>query len=203
MSNYKWVLDAGHGGMVNGHYATAPRKMCKFNDGLTIYEGVINRHVTDKLCNFLDSMAIEYVVISAEHDDLSLQLRVQKADNEYTKDDRCIFVGIHSNAGGGSGFEIFTSVGQTKSDKIAQIFCDVYKKLFPDYPFRNEKKDGDDDKEAEFYVLRKTDCPAVLVENLFFDNRKEAEYLLSEKGQADIALCLFTCIQMVEKLKPI
>lgn len=203
MSNYKWLLDSGHGGLLKGQYVTAPKKMFVFQDGLTIYEGVINRKIMGWLTHIMKKGGIEYDLISDDVDDLSLPVRVQRADNRFQADPRCIFLSIHSNAGGGSGFEIFTSKGQTKSDKVAQIFCEVYKKAFPDYPFRSDQKDGDDDREMDFYVLRKTDCPALLVENLFFDNRKEAEYLLSDKGQQDIAACLFDCILMTEKLKPI
>jgi N-acetylmuramoyl-L-alanine amidase len=197
MSNYVYLLDAGHGGLINGRYVTAPKKMFKFPDGVTIYEGVINRHITDKLAVLLKEADIEYWFIHDPQDDNSLQVRVAKADNAYTKDKRCIFLSIHSNAGAGSGFEIFTSKGQTKSDKIAQIFCEVYKKHFPEYPMRSDKLDGDDDKEEDFYVLRKTDCPAVLVENLFFDNHREALFLLSEKGQQELAQCLFECLKPI------
>ena len=42
-----------------------------------------------------------------------------------------------------------------------------------------------------------------LVENLFFDNRKEADYLLSEIGQQRIAQCIVDSIKAVEALKPI
>ena len=33
------------------------------------------------------------------------------------------------------------------------------------------------------YVLNNTNCPAVLTENLFQDNKKDVEYLLSEEGR--------------------
>ena len=202
-SYFHFLLDAGHGGMVNGHYTTAPRKMFKFSDGTVIYEGVVNRQIINKLVVLLQRAGIDYSLIHDEGDDLSLPVRVSRADNAFRKDPRCIFLSIHSNAGGGSGFEIFTSKGQTKSDKIAQIFCDVYRKNFPDFIMRIDAKDGDDDKEEDFYVLRKTDCPALLVENLFFDNHREALYLLSEKGQQQIAECLLECIQVCENFKPI
>lgn len=208
MSNYKWLIDAGHGGLdKSGHYTTFPRKMYVFPaDMMTIYEGVINRKVADKLANRLKNK-YEYQFIHDKSDDLSLQVRVSRADNAFRKDPRCIFLSIHANAspvpGQGEGNEIFTSKGQTKSDQVAQIFCEVYKKHFPEFKFRSDQIDGDADKEADFYVLRKTDCPALLVENLFFDNRKEAEFLMSEEGQTKIADCLFECIKMVEELKPI
>lgn len=202
-SNYLWLLDAGHGGITkDGKYTTAPAKMHKF-DEFTIYEGVINRKITDLLIEELEILKIDFATVYDQVEDTPLYQRTTAADNIFRKDKRAIYLSIHSNAGGGSGFEIFTSPGQTKSDKVANIFCETYKKHFPNFPFRKDLADGDWDREADFYVLRKTDCPALLVENLFFDNRKEAQYLLSEEGQEAIAECLFECIQNCEKLKPI
>jgi N-acetylmuramoyl-L-alanine amidase len=201
-SKYLWILDPGHGGMGPNGYTTAPAKMFK-HDTFTIYEGVVNRDITNKLIGMLQGARIDYAVVADDIEDTPLAQRVSKADAIYGKDKRAIYLSIHSNSGGGSGNEIFTSPGQTKSDKIANIFADTYQKHFHDFKFRADKSDGDADKEADFYVLRKTDCPAILVENLFFDNKKEAEFLLSEEGQIRIAKCLFDAIMMCEQLKPI
>lgn len=203
MSNYKWLLDAGHGGIKNGVYVTAPAKMHRFGDGLEIFEGVINRKITSKLYAMLAVDGIDFGLVYDEIEDTPLKYRVDIADRLHEKHGNCIYLSIHSNAGQGKGFEVFTSIGQTKSDKIAHFFCEQYQKDFPNFAFRSDKSDGDDDKEAEFYVLRKTDCPAILVENLFFDNRLEAEFLLSDVGQQLIAECLFKAIKMVETIKPI
>jgi N-acetylmuramoyl-L-alanine amidase len=122
---------------------------------------------------------------------------------------RCIYLSIHSDAmpdgahGKGSGFSIYTSKGQTRSDVIGQIFCGVYADKLKQFRFREDLSDGDADMEEDFYVLRKTHCPALLVENLFFDNRREAEFLLSEEGRQTIAEALFTSIQYTEKYKPV
>jgi N-acetylmuramoyl-L-alanine amidase len=202
-SNYTWVIDAGHGGIKNGAYTTAPAKQWKFPDGLTIFEGVINRDIAKLVWTKLVELGIEFKLVYDEHEDDGLALRVARADAIYEKDKRAIFLSIHSNAGGGSGFEVFTSPGQSKSDKIANILCEMYQKHFPDFHLRCDKSDGDGDKEADYYVLRKTDCPAVLVENLFFDNRREAEFLLSHEGQNRIADCIVSSIQAVEQLRPI
>ncbi len=64
--------------------------------------------------------------------------------------------------------------------------------------------DGDEDKEKErqsetFYVLRKTKCPAFLVENLFYDNKFEAQFLLSEAGQRRMARCLFLTVKEIHQ----
>lgn len=201
-SNYLWVLDAGHGGMDEKGYRTAPAKMHKFPD-FVIYEGVINRAIASMLIKGLKALEIDYAVVYDEIEDTTLQQRVATADAIYAKDKRAVYLSIHSNAGGGSGFEIFTSPGQTKSDKIANIFAGVYQKFFPEFPLRADKSDGDADKEADFYVLRKTDCPSILVENLFFDNMKEAKYLLSKAGQERIYNAIIEAIVTCEKLKPI
>jgi N-acetylmuramoyl-L-alanine amidase len=121
----------------------------------------------------------------------------------------CIYLSIHSDAmpdgvhGKGSGFSIYTSKGQTASDVIGQIFCGVYADNLKQFRFRQDRSDGDADMEEDFYVLRKTHCPALLVENLFFDNRREAEFLLSEEGRTAIADALFQAICFTEKSKPV
>jgi len=202
-SNYVWILDAGHGGMSpKGVYTTAPSKMAKFTE-FTVYEGVINRNIMLDVIEGLIDKGIDYIVVSDNWEDTPLSQRVNRADNIYMKHKNAVYVSIHSNAGGGSGFEIFTSPGQTKSDKIANVFCETYQKHFPTMKFRADKADGDADKEADFYVLRKTDCPAVLVENLFFDNLEEAKFLMSPEGQKAIADCIVDSIVCCEMLKPI
>lgn len=202
-SNYLWLLDPGHGGIdADGNYTTGLKKMYDHGD-FKIYEGEINREITLLLCGLLDEAGVRYVIIPDIIQDTPLSKRVQLADEYYRLNKDAIFLSIHSNAGGGHGNEIYTSPGQTKSDKIAQIFAEVYQKNLSDMRFRKDESDHDDDKEAPFYVLRKTDCPALLVENGFFDNRKEAELLMSIEGQIAYAEALFDSIQTVEKLKPI
>jgi len=203
MSVYKWLIDAGHGGIINGKYITAPAKMHRFEDGLTIYEGVINRQISKLVYDVLDKLGIDFALVYDEHRDTKLSERVSIANKVYAKDKRCVYLSIHSNAGGGQGFEVFTSPGQTNSDLVADIFCNNYIKLLPQFKFRPGIADGDLDKEEKFYVLVETKCPAILVENLFFDSRIEAEFLNSQKGQELIAGCIIASIVECEKTKPI
>lgn len=46
-------------------------------------------------------------------------------------------------------------------------------------------------KQAELYVLYKTTCPSVLTEIGFISNPAEEAFMLSDEGQAKIAVCLF------------
>jgi len=210
MNNYKWLLDAGHGGLTSeGCYTTAPAKMHVFDDGLTFYEGVNNRAIIDELISLMKQADFEYELVYDQVHDTPLVERVAKANALYTKDKRCIYISIHSDAmpgplqGKGSGFAVYTSKGQTKSDIIAQIFGDTYGDFLNQFKFRKDLSDGDDDFEEDFYVLRKTNCPAILIENLFFDNRREAEYLMSKAGQEKIADILFLAILYIENSIPI
>jgi N-acetylmuramoyl-L-alanine amidase len=151
----------------------------------------------------LDKFGIDYSLVHDEDIDTALSVRTHRANNIYFRKRNAIFLSIHSNSGKGSGFEIFTSPGDTKSDKVAQIFCETYMKFFPQFPFRSDISDKDLDKEENFQVLRETACPALLVENLFFDNRKEADLLLSVDFQTKMKNCILHCIQAVEDMKPI
>ncbi len=209
MNNYKWLLDAGHGGITNdGKYTTAPAKMHVFEDGLTFYEGVNNRAIVDRLIPMLKDTGIEYELVYDQVLDTPLRQRVEKANKLYDVDRRGIYVSIHSDAmpdgahGKGSGLSIYTSKGKTSSDLIATIFYDTYAEHLKEFRIRKDLSDGDADFEEDFYVLRKTSCPAILIENLFFDNRREAEFLMSEVGQQKIAKILLLSILAVERMHP-
>ena len=124
----------------------------------------------------------------------------------------CLYVSIHVNAAGNGsswmqagGWSAYTTVGKTKSDTLAeclynaaQIHLSEYAKQMEEgkvkgvysskqRPIRKDVADGDSDIESNFYVLRKTLCPAVLTENLFQDNKADVAFLLSEKGKEAIS----------------
>jgi len=120
------------------------------------------------------------VFIDIEDDDLKvsqskeLQLRC-KIVNELVKQYKnCIYVSIHVNAAASdgkwhdaTGWEVYTSVGKTKADKLATCLYNAAKLNLKDKKMRIDLSDGDPDKEAHLYVLKNTNCPAVLTENFF------------------------------------
>lgn len=199
MSKYIYLIDPGHGGMIGDRYVTAPSKMVEYDDGFVIYEGVVNRAIAGYVCAELDQLGIAFLTMADSQKDTPLSERVRKADDLQARYGNCIYISIHLNAGGGRGYEIFTSVGQTTSDKVAEYFFDSYEKEFPEMIQRTNMTDGDRDKEAHFYVLRKTDCPAILIESGFMDRRREAEWLNSDEGQKAIAKAIIGGILNVEK----
>jgi N-acetylmuramoyl-L-alanine amidase len=174
------ILDSGHGGIVNGKYTTAPAKMHDYGNGNIAYEGVLNRNVKAKLMELLLKEGIAFEDVSRGDYDSPLSMRVLLANDLYEKfhkTHRMLYLSLHSNAGGGTGFEVWTSPGKTLSDQYAQIWCEEIKKDFPEFALRSDKTDGDLDKEEKFYVLMFTHMPAVLGELLFFDNYNDYKYL--------------------------
>ena len=70
-----------------------------------------------------------------------------------------------------------------KSLNLAQAIQNQYK--------QNLKTINRGVKQAELYVLYKTTCPSVLTEIGFISNPDEESFMLSDEGQARIAVCLF------------
>lgn len=182
------VLDSGHGGIdKDGNYTTAPNKMYTFRDGEVAYEGVLNRGIAKEVMKHIDlnpNLNGIYTVDPDDPTDVSLRDRVKTANRLSSKN--TIFVSIHCNASPShkaSGFELFTTKGEDKSDTLARNVIQSVEPLYKRYeiPLRYDWSDGDADKESNFYVLRKTKCPAILIEAGFFDFKKDF-YLLREPG---------------------
>ena len=174
------ILDNGHGGMIGGSYQTKGKRSPDWNRGI-LYEGMFNRWVVNRLIERLDRESIPYHHASPEMIDVGLGERVSRANKIHGKDPNVYLLSIHANAGGGTGIEGFTSKGETKSDEIAQVFLKNFKDDFEEFmKMRFDTTDGDFDKEEDFYVLRNTNCPAVLIECGFMDHHKDYEMLWSE-----------------------
>lgn len=174
------ILDNGHGGMINGVYQTPGKRSPNWECGV-LYEGAFNRWFVNRLMEKLDRASIPYFNVSPEVDDISLRIRVDRANRIHGKQPNVYLLSVHANAGGGEGIEGFTSPGQTASDAIAQKFLENLKEDIPEQKFRFDHADGDFDKEAKFYVLTKTSCPAFLLECGFMDHRKDYLRLWDEE----------------------
>ena len=192
MKNLTILLDAGHGGMFKGRYQTHNKKYYNFSEkGVTAYEGAINRALVAFLEMYLKDAGFDVAKISHEYRDTPLSERVALA-NAFHAVTPCMVCSIHNNAaspsltGKGStanGTEVFTSPGQTKSDLFASDGIAKIESLPIKRRIRKDLTDGDPDKEAEFYMLTQTDCPAVLWEMAFFDNWEEYNFITDPSHQ--------------------
>uniref|UniRef100_UPI00359C1FD0 N-acetylmuramoyl-L-alanine amidase n=1 Tax=Bacteroides eggerthii TaxID=28111 RepID=UPI00359C1FD0 len=172
----------------NGHGSNTPGK-CSPDGRLREY--AYTREIAERLVMELRKNGIDAERIVKEEIDVPLAERCRRA-NEY-KASEAILVSIHCNAAGNGsdwmsarGWEAWTSVGKTKADKLATCLYEDAENCLPGMNMRKDMADGDPDKESQFYILRHTNCPAVLTENLFQDNREDVEFLLSERGKMAI-----------------
>lgn len=189
MAKLIFLLDNGHGKETPG------KRSPSFADGTRLFEWQWTRQVVAKIGELCAQKCIQYKVLVPELEDISLAERVRRANN-FTppKGYHKIFVSIHANAAGNgtdwhsaNGFEVFTTKGVTKSDKVAEEILNQLQKQFPTSRHRHDTTDGDKDKEENFYVLKHTTCPAVLTENGFFTNLQEAQQMLTDTFQYKVA----------------
>ena len=203
-SNYLWILDNGHGGIIDGVYQTSGKRSPVWPDGQILYEGEFNRAIVDRLVKLCESNGIDYVNLVDTQEDVPLSDRTSKANQIAKSSDKpCIYVSIHANGFSeeqANGWSVYTSIGETKSDKIATIlFEKAASEFVGEYMRKDTYSDGDVDKEANFWVLAKTTMPAILSENFFMTNSDNChKYLLSEDGRDKVAKIHFEMIQQIE-----
>ena len=180
------LIDPGHG-------IDTPGK--RSPDGKFL-EYLWNRQIADLLLDRFMIMGIDASLVVTETNDISLATRVQRVNRLCSKVgvSNVILLSIHSNAAGdgskwmsAQGWSCYTSKGETKSDVIAECLYDAFEAEFAEKKIRKDMSDGDRDWEENFYVLTKSKCPAVLLENFFYDNREECAWLLKDETKERIA----------------
>lgn len=189
------MLDAGHGQNTPG------KRSPLFDDKITrLYEYSYVRSIVSSVYDKLTSEGYNCYIIHPETDEIvstnnDLKLRVQRANQKYTeqkqKGNTAIFISVHVNAAGNgnwysvTGWSAYTSKGQTSGDKLADKLYEAADEILGplNKKVRKDMSDGDPDYESNFYVLKNTNCPAVLTENMFMDNKSDCEWLLSDNGR--------------------
>jgi N-acetylmuramoyl-L-alanine amidase len=176
------LIDNGHGNTTLG------KRSPVWPDGSQLFEWEFNRSVAKMLQKRLDVLGIANIILVPEDQDISLAERCKRA-NMYHKESPtgAILISIHGNAGGGTGWECFTSPGKTDADAYATLLYQEAMKEFPDMRMRFGMEDGDMDKEDGFYILKNTICPAVLTENFFMDTESDCLIMMSRTGKQRIA----------------
>lgn len=182
----KILIDPGHGIETPGKRSPD----CKFMEYLW------NRQVSDLILGGLLARGVDASLVVTETNDISLRNRVNRVNAICNREgaNNVLLVSVHSNAMGNGktwmnarGWSCYTSKGKTRSDLVAECLYDAFEEEFKDRKIRKDMSDGDRDWEENFYVLAKTRCPAVLLENFFYDNKEECEWLLHEETKERIA----------------
>lgn len=187
------LIDNGHGNNTLGKASPIldfdiPEQFVSKN---RFREALYNRVIANELVNSLKKDGYDARLVVPEDIDVSLSERVRRINTICNREgaSNVILISVHSNAAGNgtsfssaNGWEAYTTRGKTKSDALATCLYNRAKINFPNRKIRTDWTDGDIDKEADFYIIKKTKCPAVLTENFFYDNREELKYLTSEEG---------------------
>ena len=182
----KILIDPGHG-------IDTPGK--RSPDGL-FREYLWNRQVADLILEGLVSAGVDASLVVTETNDVTLRNRVNRINTICNRvgASNVLLVSVHANAAGNgsawmnaSGWSCYTSKGKTKSDQVAECLYDAFEAEFPERKIRKDMSDGDRDWEENFYVLQKSKCPAVLLENFYYDNREECAWMLQEETKRRIA----------------
>lgn len=184
----KILIDAGHGCNTAGKRSP---------DG-KLLEWKWNRKTAELVIESLKDKGYDVEYIAPEDTDTSLGERVRRA-NKFGRN--ALLVSIHCNAAGNGqwmnarGWSIWTTEGKTASDELATCIWNSAFEMWGKGVVRKEMSDGDVDYEKQFYILRKTLCPAVLVENFFMDNKADCSYLLTEQSHIECAAVIVEGIE--------
>jgi N-acetylmuramoyl-L-alanine amidase len=174
------MLDPGHGGRDPG--AVGPTGLKESDVALNVC-----KHLAAYLSPFAEVYMTRWFNKElGPTEKADLQARCDQANS--VKAD--LFISIHCNSAdnpAARGMEVYTLPGDGPADKLAEEIVRAWEAAFPNMPVRKDMTDGDSDKEANFYVLRKTAMPAVLVELGFISNPEEEKFLADGIFQAKCA----------------
>ena len=192
------ILDNGHG--VNTPGKCSPPK----EDGTRFREYAYARKVVKEVESRLKKLGYDVYILVPEDNDISLSTRISRANSKISKvgSGNCLLISVHNDAAGNlgnwmnaRGWSAWTTRGQNNSDKLADFLYDAAEKYLKGYttygktftsgiqkPVRTDLSDGDRDWEAGWAIIKGANCPAVLTENLFQDNKQDVKFLESDEG---------------------
>ncbi len=170
----KVVIDPGHGGSDSGAIGYGLREK-----DLTLN---ISQKVNQNLLNHYD---VHTKMTRNSDVYISLKQRTDLA-NAWGAN---LFLSIHINAGGGTGYEDYThNKNATAEDKKVQAAINKeINKVLESYKKKNRGQ-----KQANFHVLRESKMTSILLEILFIDNKSDADLLKNERFLEDVAEAIST-----------
>ena len=199
----------------NGHGHNTPGK--RSPDGKFI-EATYNREIAKRIVAELQNKGYDAELLVPEEEDISLKERVRRVNAACSASSSCpaptghpnvILISIHVNAAGNgskwmnaTGWSCYTCKGQTESDRLADCLYKAAEQILKNQVIRTDyARDGDPDWEENFYILRHTLCPAVLVEQFFMDNKKDLAYLISDEGKRNLIDVIVSGVNMLHTQK--
>src|SRR5699024_8057173 len=156
------VIDPGHGGSDPGAVSNG------------LQEKVLTLDISKRTKKYLDNNYTGHIVHLTRTTDkyLTLSERARYANNKKAH----LFVSMHINAGGGTGYETFIYSNVSNTSSTGKMQSTVHAEANKQMKVTDRGK-----KKANFAVLRETNMPAILPENLFIDRKEDAAKLKDSK----------------------
>lgn len=176
------VLDPGHGGQDPG----------AVRHGLQEKELALD--IARKTRDALLPYAVDVYMTRNSDIDLGLAERAELANRLGAN----YFLSLHVNAGGGTGFESYIHPGAgARTLELRDVVHRHVSGFYESVGFRDRGK-----KNANYAVLRLTQMPAILLENLFIDTTGDVEKLADPVFRRQIAGAIATALVQALGLKP-
>jgi N-acetylmuramoyl-L-alanine amidase len=174
----KICIDPGHGGYDPGAVGNGLQEK-----DITLKLALKTRDLLENSCNVILTRDSDNTVWDSSND---LQTRCDIANNAGAD----YFISIHVNSGGGSGFENYYGNNASQhSIYLAGLMHDNVAAFYSSKGFADRGL-----KAAHLWVLRRTNMPATLLENLFIDNPTDASFLAQEGNLNDIAFAIANAV---------
>lgn len=178
----KIIIDNGHGRDTAGKRSPDGR----------LLEYAYAREIAVRLERELKARGYDAQRIVPEENDISLKERCNRANRIYAAaGKKAILVSIHCNAAGADGkwhdargWSAYVSHNASKKSK--ELACRLIDAAETQGLKVRRYSQNEPYWTQNLAICRDTNCPAVLTENLFQDNREDVDYLLSEKGKQTI-----------------
>lgn len=172
MSKMTVAIDAGH-----GKY-TAGKRCSKSLDPNETREWVLNSRIAAKVCARLEAAGVHAIRVDdiTGETDVALSERTAKANAAGC----ALYVSIHHDSGvydgAGGGVTVFSH--PKSSAKAVTLRDAVYEHVIECGGLRGNR--ANPKTTADFYVLRKTSMPAILIECGFMDSKTDVPVILTD-----------------------
>lgn len=173
----------------NGHGINTPGK-CSPDKRLLEYKYA--REIVSRIHEELQKEGIKSYILTPEEEDVALKERVARANTIYKDNNKqAILISVHCNAAGADGkwhsakgWSVFVAQNASKNSKrLADCLAEKAEESGLKMRYC---RPGQSYWVQSLAICRDTNCPAVLTENLFQDNKEDVDYLLSEQGRENI-----------------
>lgn len=170
---------------LNNHYQFHNRYRLYINPSVQYHNayygnlGTEGRHMND-IAHYLDNLLKEQtnliVKCNYDHNDEQKALSLSQSVADSNAFNADFHLALHSNAGGGSGSEIWTS-SKDESKSFAKSVLEAVNQLLP-FPSRGSK-----DCKNTLYEIKNTKATSILLEVLFHDDKSQAEFIITHKRE--------------------